>query len=155
MLAAPDLGELTARERDVVLAAAGGADTRAIAEQLCLSSRTVEHHLSAAYRKLGVPNLLQRAAHVSAGAVQAYTVPAVRYSRIGTPPASALWCSLIGQFGVGQHRRPLVRRCSHAVQVAHHARPTAPAPGLATLSNASSRSGRRAACCKMFMKPPG
>jgi pimeloyl-ACP methyl ester carboxylesterase len=31
-------------------------DTRAIAEQLCLSPRTVEHHLSAAYRKLGVRN---------------------------------------------------------------------------------------------------
>ena len=54
--AAADLGELTARERDVVLAAADGADTRAIAEQLFLSPRTVEHHLSAAYRKLGVTN---------------------------------------------------------------------------------------------------
>jgi pimeloyl-ACP methyl ester carboxylesterase/DNA-binding CsgD family transcriptional regulator len=55
-VAAGDLGELTARERDVVLAAADGADTRAIAEQLCLSPRTIEHHLSAAYHKLGVPN---------------------------------------------------------------------------------------------------
>jgi pimeloyl-ACP methyl ester carboxylesterase/DNA-binding CsgD family transcriptional regulator len=55
-VAAVDLDELTARERDVVLAAADGADTRAIAEQLCLSPRTVEHHLSAAYRKLGVSN---------------------------------------------------------------------------------------------------
>jgi pimeloyl-ACP methyl ester carboxylesterase/DNA-binding CsgD family transcriptional regulator len=56
MVAAANLGGLTARERDVVLAAADGADTRAIAEQLFLSPRTVEHHLSAAYRKLGVPN---------------------------------------------------------------------------------------------------
>ena len=56
LVAAPDLGELTARERDVVLAAADGADSRVIAEQLCLSPRTIEHHLSAAYRKLGVPN---------------------------------------------------------------------------------------------------
>jgi pimeloyl-ACP methyl ester carboxylesterase/DNA-binding CsgD family transcriptional regulator len=55
-VAAGDLGELTARERDVVLAAAAGADTRAIAEQLYLSPRTIEHHLSAAYRKLDVPN---------------------------------------------------------------------------------------------------
>jgi pimeloyl-ACP methyl ester carboxylesterase/DNA-binding CsgD family transcriptional regulator len=55
-MAAEDLGELTARERDVVLAAADGAGTRAIAERLFLSPRTVEHHLSAAYRKLGVPN---------------------------------------------------------------------------------------------------
>jgi two-component system, NarL family, response regulator DesR len=43
-----DLGELTARERDVVLAAADGADTRVIAGRLYLSPRTVEHHLSAA-----------------------------------------------------------------------------------------------------------
>jgi pimeloyl-ACP methyl ester carboxylesterase/DNA-binding CsgD family transcriptional regulator len=50
------LGELTARERDVVLAAVDGTDTRAIARQLFLSPRTVEHHLSAAYRKLGVSN---------------------------------------------------------------------------------------------------
>ena len=63
-MAAGDLGELTARERDVVLAAAGGADTRAIAEQLCLSPRTVEHHLSAAYRKLGVSNRVGLAALV-------------------------------------------------------------------------------------------
>jgi DNA-binding CsgD family transcriptional regulator len=51
-----DLGELTAREHEVVLAAADGADTKAIAERLFLSPRTVEHHLSAAYRKLGVSN---------------------------------------------------------------------------------------------------
>ena len=56
MVAAANLGGLTARERDVVLAAADGADTRATAEQLFLSPRTVEHHLSAAYRKLGVSN---------------------------------------------------------------------------------------------------
>ena len=55
-VAAADLSDLTARERDVVLAAANGADTRAIAGQLFLSPRTVEHHLSAAYRKLGVSN---------------------------------------------------------------------------------------------------
>jgi pimeloyl-ACP methyl ester carboxylesterase/DNA-binding CsgD family transcriptional regulator len=56
MAAAKDLGELTSREREVVLAAADGADTRAIADRLFLSPRTVEHHLSAAYRKLGVAN---------------------------------------------------------------------------------------------------
>lgn len=54
--AGEDLAELTARAREVVLVAADGADTRAIAERLFLSPRTVEHHLSAAYRKLGVPN---------------------------------------------------------------------------------------------------
>jgi pimeloyl-ACP methyl ester carboxylesterase/DNA-binding CsgD family transcriptional regulator len=55
-VAGAELGELTARERDVVLTAADGADTRVIAGKLFLSPRTVEHHLSAAYRKLGVPN---------------------------------------------------------------------------------------------------
>jgi len=55
-VAAANLGELTARERDVVLAAADGADTREIARLLFLSPRTVEHHLSAAYRKLHVSN---------------------------------------------------------------------------------------------------
>jgi pimeloyl-ACP methyl ester carboxylesterase/DNA-binding CsgD family transcriptional regulator len=55
-MAAKDLGELTSREREVVLAAADGTDTRAIAERLFLSPRTVEHHLSAAYHKLGVSN---------------------------------------------------------------------------------------------------
>ena len=53
-MSGPDLAALTARERDAVLAAAEGADTHAIAEQLFVSPRTVEHHLSAAYRKLGV-----------------------------------------------------------------------------------------------------
>ena len=49
-----DLGILTPRERDVVLAAADGAATQSIAEELAISPRTVEHHLSAAYRKLGI-----------------------------------------------------------------------------------------------------
>ena len=39
-----------------MLAAVDGTGTRAIARQLFLSPRTVEHHLSAAYRKLGVSN---------------------------------------------------------------------------------------------------
>jgi pimeloyl-ACP methyl ester carboxylesterase/DNA-binding CsgD family transcriptional regulator len=49
-----DLGSLTTREREVVLAAADGADTQTVAERLFISRRTVEHHLSSAYRKLGV-----------------------------------------------------------------------------------------------------
>jgi pimeloyl-ACP methyl ester carboxylesterase/DNA-binding CsgD family transcriptional regulator len=49
-----DLGQLTDREREVVLAAIDGASTQAVAGRLFISPRTVEHHLSAAYRKLGV-----------------------------------------------------------------------------------------------------
>ena len=51
-----DLAVLTPRECEVALAAVSGDDTRAIAGRLALSPRTVEHHLSAAYRKLGVRN---------------------------------------------------------------------------------------------------
>ncbi|MEO9223451.1 MAG: AAA family ATPase [Acidimicrobiales bacterium] len=46
--------ELTPRERAVAEAAATGASTRDIAESLFLSPRTVESHLGAIYRKLGV-----------------------------------------------------------------------------------------------------
>jgi DNA-binding NarL/FixJ family response regulator len=46
--------ELTAREREVAVLAAGGASNREIAERLVVSVRTVENHLQRAYRKLGV-----------------------------------------------------------------------------------------------------
>lgn len=45
---------LTARERRVADLAAGGAANREIAEHLYLTPRTVENHLSSAYRKLGI-----------------------------------------------------------------------------------------------------
>jgi DNA-binding CsgD family transcriptional regulator len=45
---------LTAREREVCALVAGGATNREAAAALYLSPRTVEHHLRAAYRKLGV-----------------------------------------------------------------------------------------------------
>ena len=45
---------LTRREREVALLAAAGASSREIAEQLYLSTRTVETHLARAYRKLGI-----------------------------------------------------------------------------------------------------
>jgi len=81
LVAAADLGGLTARERDVVLAAADGADTRAIAEQLFLSPRTVEHHLSAAYRKLGVSNRAALVALLRDSAPD--QAPATRYAVSG------------------------------------------------------------------------
>jgi DNA-binding CsgD family transcriptional regulator/tetratricopeptide (TPR) repeat protein len=45
---------LTARERDVCDLVAAGQTNREVAAALFLSPRTVEHHLRAAYRKLGV-----------------------------------------------------------------------------------------------------
>ncbi|MFI8091339.1 LuxR C-terminal-related transcriptional regulator [Streptomyces sp. NPDC086080] len=45
---------LSAAERPVVELAAGGATNRAIADALFLTVRTVEYHLTNAYRKLGV-----------------------------------------------------------------------------------------------------
>jgi DNA-binding CsgD family transcriptional regulator len=44
---------LTAREREIALLAHGGRSNREIAEQLHLSVRTVENHMSRALRKLG------------------------------------------------------------------------------------------------------
>jgi DNA-binding NarL/FixJ family response regulator len=49
-----DAPELTAREREIVALAAGGASNAEIAERLVLSVRTVETHLFRAMKKLGV-----------------------------------------------------------------------------------------------------
>jgi DNA-binding NarL/FixJ family response regulator len=45
---------LTPRQRQISELAAAGKGNRAIAQQLFLSIKTVETHLAAAYRKLGV-----------------------------------------------------------------------------------------------------
>lgn len=50
------LGSLTEREREVAWAAATGKRTREIAEELAMSPRTVEVHLTRIYRKLQVPS---------------------------------------------------------------------------------------------------
>ncbi|MEV0182668.1 LuxR C-terminal-related transcriptional regulator [Streptomyces sp. NPDC050625] len=47
------LGELTARQRQIVTLAAAGLSNRQIAEQLTLSIRTVGNHLYSAYTRLG------------------------------------------------------------------------------------------------------
>jgi len=47
------LGELTARQRQIVTLAAAGLSNREIAEQLTLSIRTVGNHLHSAYTRLG------------------------------------------------------------------------------------------------------
>lgn len=57
-----DLSVLTTREREIALIASTGKRTRQIAEELSLSPRTVELHLSRVYRKL---NVVSRAALAS------------------------------------------------------------------------------------------
>jgi DNA-binding NarL/FixJ family response regulator len=47
------LGELTARQRQIVTLAATGLSNRQIAEKLTLSIRTVGNHLYSAYARLG------------------------------------------------------------------------------------------------------
>ena len=49
-----ELSPLTRREREIALLAAGGLRSRDIAEQLNLSSRTVENHLHNVFTKLGI-----------------------------------------------------------------------------------------------------
>jgi DNA-binding CsgD family transcriptional regulator len=56
---------LTPRQRQIVELAAAGKGNRAIAEQLFLSIKTVETHLAAGYRKLGVSTRLDLSAAVA------------------------------------------------------------------------------------------
>ena len=73
---------LTPREREVIEAALGGGSVQSLAQALGVSPRTIEHHLSSAYRKLGVRNrtdLMARAAQRPAPA----SVPMTRYARSG------------------------------------------------------------------------
>ena len=56
---------LTPRQRQIVELAAAGKGNRAIAEQLFLSIKTVETHLAAGYRKLGVSTRLDLRAAVA------------------------------------------------------------------------------------------
>jgi DNA-binding NarL/FixJ family response regulator len=51
-----DLAQLTAREREVLQLVARGYTYREIAEQLVISIKTVETHVSAVLRKLQLPN---------------------------------------------------------------------------------------------------
>ncbi|MGZ0238089.1 response regulator transcription factor, partial [Streptomyces sp. CPS1] len=53
VLAGLVLGELTARQRQIVALAASGLSNREIAERLTLSVRTVGNHLYSAYTRLG------------------------------------------------------------------------------------------------------
>ena len=53
-VALPELGTLSRREREVADLAVTGMSSRAIAEQLILSTRTVESHLAQVFTKMGV-----------------------------------------------------------------------------------------------------
>ena len=51
-----DVVPLTDREREIAVLTAGGQSSRAIAERLFLSVRTIDNHLGRIYDKLGVSN---------------------------------------------------------------------------------------------------
>jgi DNA-binding CsgD family transcriptional regulator len=53
---------LSRREREIALLAIGGSSSREIAEQLSLSTRTVDNHLQRIYVKLGIPGRAHLAA---------------------------------------------------------------------------------------------
>jgi two-component system, NarL family, nitrate/nitrite response regulator NarL len=52
---------LTAREVDIIAKVAAGASNRDVARQFCISERTVKHHLTHVYEKLGVSSRLELA----------------------------------------------------------------------------------------------
>ena len=58
-------GELSPREREIADLVAGGRSNKEVAAALFLSDRTVEYHLSAVYRKLGVRSRTELAATLS------------------------------------------------------------------------------------------
>jgi two-component system NarL family response regulator len=57
---------LTYREREIVSLIAGGSRNKEIASQIHMSERTVKAHLTAIFRKVGVPNRTRLALVVSA-----------------------------------------------------------------------------------------
>jgi DNA-binding NarL/FixJ family response regulator len=54
-------GPLTAREREIADLVAAGRTNREVAEQLVLSTRTIEAHLRNIYAKLGVRSRIELA----------------------------------------------------------------------------------------------
>ena len=60
-------GALTTREREVAGLVAEGRSNKQVAAALFLSDRTVEYHLSAVFRKLGVRSRTELAATLSSG----------------------------------------------------------------------------------------
>ena len=58
--------ELSAREREVAMLAAGGQSNLEIARELSISYKTVEKHLGSVYQKLGVTSRTQLGQYVTA-----------------------------------------------------------------------------------------
>jgi DNA-binding CsgD family transcriptional regulator len=54
-----DLGELSQREREILLMLSEGATNKDIAAKLFLSLNTIKSHIYNIYRKIDVPNRLQ------------------------------------------------------------------------------------------------
>jgi DNA-binding NarL/FixJ family response regulator len=52
-------GELSQREREILLMLAAGATNKDIAQKLFLSLNTIKSHIYNIYRKIDVPNRLQ------------------------------------------------------------------------------------------------
>ncbi|MEW6695336.1 MAG: response regulator transcription factor [Pseudomonadota bacterium] len=71
-----DLALLSEREAQVARAVAAGKSNREVADQLCISERTVKAHLGSVFDKLGVRDRLQLALRLSGGATTPDGTPA-------------------------------------------------------------------------------
>jgi DNA-binding NarL/FixJ family response regulator len=82
VIAAVAVSPLTPRERDIATLAARGESSRAIAERLVVSVRTVDNHLQNVYTKLGISGRRALPAALARAGVNPADVPP------GPPPAS-------------------------------------------------------------------
>jgi DNA-binding CsgD family transcriptional regulator len=76
---------LTARERDIATSAAQGESSKAIADRLFLSVRTVNNHLQNVYSKLGVTGRGQLADALMLTDVDSAAAPGSRRSSSSRP----------------------------------------------------------------------